>query len=807
MAVASLACVDPVGGRRDLVRVRGHVWAVLARTRHTDCEAFRLRGAEAANAGEVRTLLAPFDRPVSIAQPTAWRTVRPRRWLHGLRRMALDAQPIGGLRTADESRIDLLPYQLEPAIAILRHGATRLLIADDVGLGKTIQAGLILRELATRNDGFRAIIVMPAGLRDQWRQELRDRFDLATIRADAIWLLGAARELPPDVNPWSLPGVYISSYDFVKRAEVLRPLEDVTWDLVVFDEAHAAAPATDRRMAADAIASRGRRIVLLTATPHSGDPVQFEALCRLGRLGDDREPPVMFVRSRADAGAAVRRRTALLTVRPSPAERRMHRLLERYASRIHREAGRDNPRATLAAIVLRKRALSSAGSLLASVTRRQELLAGRDAPGELQLALPLDDEDQLADDVGDPTLAVPGLGNAREEQRVLTAIVDAARTASIAETKTAFLLRLLRRVKEPVIVFTEYRDTLTRLSAALRGAGLLPQVLHGGMSPDERAEAQRAFNVAGTLLLATDAASEGLNLHHRCRAVVHYELPWSPVRLQQRTGRVDRIGQTRAVHEILLVAADTAERLVLAPLFRRATGARHSTAGASRFFGSLNESRIAAAVLEGDPLLPETIADERPADGQPAELRDEASAELRRLEARREWRARSALADDGAADRRPLISTIRGRHLGPTAPSTIFVFVVALHAPDGCVVHSELVPASVAAEVGERQVHDVIAERFRAAIERVGDAHRAVAASLERRERDIASVIPEAATQLVQAGLFDRRAVKAADERRRQIGGRLADARERIDALGTSGQLTTSIDLRAKLTLAVRSRP
>src|SRR5918993_487935 len=110
-----------VGSREHhLVRVRGHVWSVLARTRHRDCEAFRLRGAEAANAGVIRTLLVPFDRPVSVARPTRWRTVRPRRWLHGIRRMALDAQPFGGLRTADECRIALLPYQLEPAIAILR---------------------------------------------------------------------------------------------------------------------------------------------------------------------------------------------------------------------------------------------------------------------------------------------------------------------------------------------------------------------------------------------------------------------------------------------------------------------------------------------------------------------------------------------------------------------------------------------------------------------------------------------------------------------------------------------------------------
>ena len=783
------------------------MWTVLGRTRHSDCVAFRLRGAETANAGDVRTLLAPFDRLVPIARPTAWRTVRPRRWLHGLRRMALHAQPFGGFRTADESRIELLPYQLESAIAILRHGATRLLIADEVGLGKTIQAGLILRELAARDDGFRAIIVMPAGLRDQWRQELRDRFELATIRADATWLLGVARELPPDVNPWSLPGVYISSYDFVKRAEVLRPLEEVTWDVVIFDEAHAASPATDRRAAAQAIASRGRRIVLLTATPHSGDSAQFEALCAIGRLGDDREPPLLFQRSRADAGSPVRRRTALLTVRPSPAERRMHRLLERYASRIHRESGRDDPRATLAAIVLRKRALSSAGSLLASAARRQALLAGRDVPGELQLALPLGDEDPLADDVGDRTLAVPGLGDAREEQRVLAAIVDIARVASSAETKTAFLLRLLRRVKEPVIVFTEYRDTLARLSAALRGAGLMAQILHGGMSPDERSETQRAFNQDGTLLLATDAASEGLNLHHRCRAVVHYELAWSPVRLQQRTGRVDRIGQTRAVHEILLVAADTAERLVLAPLFRRAAGARHSTAGASRFYRSLTESRIAAAVLEGEPLLPETAGDERPADGQPAELRDEAAAELRRLVARRAWRARSATAEDIGGDRQRLVSTIRVQHRVAAAASTILVFAVALHTSDGGIVHSELVPASVEADVGEGQVRDVIAERLRATIERIRDAHRAVAARLDRRERDIASVIPEAASQLVQAGLFDRRAVRTADARRRAMGGLLAEAEERIDALGASAQLTTSIELLAKLSMVSRRRP
>src|SRR5688572_2312100 len=122
----------------EIVVVRGRNWTVVDRTAHTDCEAVRLRGAQADNACELRTLLAPF----------------------------------GGLRTAAISGIDLLPYQLEPALAVLRHGATRILIADDVGLGKTIQAGLIVRELAARHDDLRALIVTPAALREQWRQEL-----------------------------------------------------------------------------------------------------------------------------------------------------------------------------------------------------------------------------------------------------------------------------------------------------------------------------------------------------------------------------------------------------------------------------------------------------------------------------------------------------------------------------------------------------------------------------------------------------------------------------------------------------------
>jgi superfamily II DNA or RNA helicase len=802
-------------GSHALVRVRGHLWSVLARTRHGDCEALRLRSVEPGHAGVVRTLLTPFDRVIPVARPTSWRHVRIRRWLHLLRRAALDAHPFGGLRTADESRIQLLPYQLEPALAIIRHGAARVLIADDVGLGKTIQAGLILRELADRGDTLRAIVVMPAGLRDQWREELRDRFDLASSIVDASWLASTARDLPAEVNPWSLPGIYLASYDFVKRPEVLRPLEDVTWDAAVFDEAHTAALGTDRRAAADGVAVRARRVVLLTATPHGGDEPRFEALRRLG-LGADSGGLVTFRRSRADAGPVPPRRTVLLRVAPTSAERRMHRLLGRYASRIQREASVDSrgtpfdpARGTLAAIVLRKRALSGAGSLLASAARRQVLLAGREPVSGIQLALPLGVEDPLPDDVADETLAAPGLIDATLEQRALAAIVRAAREAAERETKTDFLLRFLRRVREPVIVFTEYRDTLARLAVALERAGHHPLLLHGGLLPDERGDVRRAFNADGSLLLATDAASEGLNLHHRCRIVVHYELPWSPVRLQQRTGRVDRIGQQRRVHEIMLVCGDTAERLVLAPLARRIALASRHSASTSRLLDSITESRVAAAVLNGAP-LPWPLLDEptREADSGLADLRADGRAEMDRLIERRRWR------EHASAGKRPTgvatghtVAVVRRLRVGTSSPASILVWRITVHDADGHRLHEELVPVALSSGESEDHAREHLRRCLAERLDRIAGAHQIVTASLERRERAVASCAPAAARQIVQAGLFDRRALRDAGVRRRAAEALLSESGDRIEALGAARRLTQSFEVAAKLIIRPSTAP
>jgi len=713
------------------------------------------------------------------------------------------AEPFGGLSTAATADIQLLPFQLEPALAMLRHARLRVLIADEVGLGKTIQTGIVLRQLSADIDAFRALIATPAGVREQWRQELHRRFALQATVADAAWLSARTRDLPPDVNPWSLPGIHIVSLDLVKRPEVLRALEDLSWDIVVVDEVHGAGLGTARLAAADAVARTARRVVLLTATPPDAEPAHFDAITNLGRHGSG-EPPTQFRRSRSDAGVTTRRKSLFLPVRLSRTERRMHRLLDRYTLLVWSEAGaRDDARARLAAIILRKRALSSAASLALSV-RRRLLLLGSPPPSEgQQLLLPLNDEDPVDDGLPDGVIGANGLSDIAVERSCLEELAAVAQRASASESKLALLRRLLSRTAEPVIVFTEYRDTLVQLAGMV--SRLRPvMLLHGGMTARERAEVQRTFSESGGVLLATDAASEGLNLHERCRLVVHFELPWTPARLEQRTGRVDRLGQARRVHEVMLVARHTCERLVLAPLLKRARTAAARGGPAARM-ASLRESTVATAVMGGAE-----VPDQPPA-GQPdvatIDIQAEASAEALRLETAR----RLARADRTSSSARlpPGVIVTAGRR-----PSrTVVVLVeVRVERVDGGPVHRELVPVVVdgvtlsateqshaLAGVAERlmashslpvcaQVEKDCGERLDVIRARYVEAVRVAAG----RERDISAATPSAARRLVQVGLFDAREANALAASRRAASLALLETDERLSALAPELSLLTT---------------
>ena len=792
------------------VLVRGRRWTVAGVTPGADCAALRLREL---GRDRQQTLLTPFDRLRALLTNPLPQAVRPRRWLHELDRSLLRMHPFGSFHAAARAPIRLLPFQLEPALAVLRDGATRLLVADGVGLGKTIQAGLLLLELAHRQESFRALVLTPAGLRAQWLAELSARFGLTAVVVDTAWLRSLAAERPANVNPWSLPGIYITSHDLVKRPEVLRPLEDVAWDVVVVDEAHAATSGTDRRMAIHAIAGRALHVVLLTATPHGGNRQELDALCRIGGHDGEHDAIVLFQRSRSDVGEGRPRKTTVLTVVPSDAERRMHDLLNRYSARVWTEAGkRGDERARLVSIVLRKRALSSAGSLAASVERRLELLSmGRPEPWQLSLPLAAGaDEDPLADEEPLAALAVPGLADPRLERRYLTAIAAAARHAASDERKTRFLLRLLARLGEPAIVFTEFRDTLARLEGHVKAAGHAVSVLHGGMTPADRSCVQHTFNHGGGILLATDAASEGLNLHQRCRVLVHYELPWNPSRLEQRAGRVDRFGQARRVHELALVAAHTAERLVVAPLFTRFAA---TTAARGRMLDALTESRVAAAVMANADPAGVVADDVTPAPGlavaPPGHLQHSAECEAARLEDCRALDARSGLARDDGVVARAVVSTIDRR--ARMSHGLFVVLALTLRYADGSLLHAEprlvridlrdgcgrLNPGRLRDLVGAlaRPGADALwsqGERdSRARLEAITEREEARLDRLRRREQAIARTLAggsaSAARQLVQAGLFDRRALRAAARAATASTTRQGDSSERTArATGTS---------------------
>ena len=431
----------------------------------------------------------------------------------------------------------------------------------------------------------------------------------------------------------------------------------------------------------------------------------------------------------------------------------MHRDLEQYVRRLTEESAAGPSGSVLVASILMRRACSSAFSLARSLERRMALLLEKPANPLDQLTLPFIDNE--SDEEPGRELGIPGLRDSSEEGRWLHRLIELARTASLCESKIHTLRRLIQRAREPVLVFTEYRDTLQHLYTAL--GDFAPLRLHGGLTTRERADVLRQFTTSHTaVLLATDAASEGLNLHHRCRLVVNLELPWTPQRLEQRIGRVDRLGQQRRVHAVQLVAMNTGEESMGTRLDERA-------------------ERIHAAVD-----LPDSVN---------AALSNDARAEATRLLAAKSL---SFAQQRSMSSDRPFVTVIK-THSGGT--SRILAFRLS------CVDEGGHVLFETVAGLCDQHYGFRIDEE----LDRIAAAHHehvlaatsaAIASWLDlttRREEAVGRALRESHARLsaglLQPGLFDRHAERAAAAQTSRVDEAFAKSRARLAMLLRSRRL------------------
>lgn len=573
----------------DWVRCRSRYWRAIERRLDGGVAVWCVQG----RLDLPRYLFSPPDEMTVVRTRT--RMVTRRRWMRACADLLSDSRPCWWPRGARRLPIDRHPYQYVPAMLLLSGGTRRLLLADDVGLGKTVQAAILLHELHARDPEASSLVVVPAPLTAQWREELRVRAAL-----DARVLDGAAlrEETRLDAEANRAGACVITSLDLVRQPEVAALLSRTSWTLLILDEAHAAAPGTARLDAVERLARVSERLLLLTATPHGAGEAGVEALLALGRRPGER--PMQVLRRASATLQRPERRTRVLRVHLPPPHAAICRALDAYAERARRD-GREG--GLLPALVLRRRGASCPAALVRSLSRRLAVL-GTAAP-DPQPALPWNDSAGAADDVDgddDEAMRVGSWNDERAEREVLGTLLATAERLPPAGAVLDAVARLIRRCREPVVVYTAFVDALRALRAALPAAMRVVAV-HGLQPMDLRVHAVEAF-VGGhaDVLLATDAAAEGLNLHERCRLVLHAEVPVSARRFIQRTGRVDRFGQARRVHTVIF-ASDTGhdrEALERLSLGRERADAWASRAASARCRRLTVAERALAADARGD---------------------------------------------------------------------------------------------------------------------------------------------------------------------------------------------------------------
>lgn len=519
----------------------------------------------------------------------------------------LDALEDNLLLAPIQSSVVPLPHQLYALNRAMSRDRIRYLLADEVGLGKTIEAGLILRELKLRGMVKRVLVVAPKGLIRQWQAEMRLHFseqlrfiegsDLAAFRA---WRDDSTQG---EDNIWQMHNQVICSLDSVKPVEKRRGwsleqlanynqerFEDLVsagWDLVIIDESHRMGGSTEqvaRYKLGAALAEAAPYLLLLSATPHQGKSDQFLRLMQLldrdsfpdesGIVQDRVQPFVIRSEKRFAIDAEGQplfkpRSTRLQAVAwetKHAAQRQLYEAVTDYVRHGYNQAIVAKQRHIGFLMILMQRLVtSSTAAIRATLERRQALL---DTP-ELQAGLfDISDNDEWAELDGqsqlDTALHTASWAQEKSEVDMLLALAretEQQGTDAKAEALLELIYKLQQEENDPelkILIFTEFVPTQAMLAEFLESRGFSVALLNGGMNLDARTKAQKAFSQDIRVLVSTDAGGEGLNLQF-CHVIVNFDMPWNPMRLEQRIGRVDRIGQPHVVRATNFVLADTVE--------------------------------------------------------------------------------------------------------------------------------------------------------------------------------------------------------------------------------------------------------
>ena len=622
-AVASPApSLDVAPG--SVVRVRDEDWLVTQVSMTSDGRLVTAQGLSELVRDTTAQFFAGIDRIVPVdprrtrvIADTSTRHRLSRLWLEAtLRKTALPASSTD-LAVVGDVLTDPLAYQLTAVRQALDPAnlRPRILLADTVGLGKTLEIGMILAELVRRGRGDRILIVTPRHVLEQMQHEMWSRFALPFVRLDSVGIQRVRRSVPASRNPFSVFHRAIISIDTLKSDRYLNHLRKQRWDAVVIDESHNVTnKGTLNNRLADILARQTDALILASATPHNGDPKSFAELIRLleptavradGSLDEKVVRRLVIRRHRHSdevrdvVGGRWKERLTPVNrlVEPSPAEDAVAGELSR--TWLHGNDGaalpggrKAGPRGdSLFAWTLAKSFLSSPAALIQTIDERLARRRSRAAAGSTP----------------EPSEQSQALARLREL---------ATQANTTASGKYQALLTELRRIgigprsTERVVVFAERIATLTWLAEHLREDLRLPadavRVMHGSLSDVEQQEIVEQFRQAHTpvrVLVTGDVASEGVNLHAQCHELIHYDIPWSLIRIEQRNGRIDRYGQSVSpqITTLLLSPSDprfSGDVRVLTRLMEKEDQAHRALGDAASLMGLYSGEKEEAAIRE-----------------------------------------------------------------------------------------------------------------------------------------------------------------------------------------------------------------